>query len=94
MLNSRDVKQRARELGFTHTGIARAELLEEEGRLLDEWFRRDYDATMGWMRKRREERRDIRQILRFAPALDLAYVERHVAALGLVALWTEVSRDS
>ena len=38
--------------------------------------------------------RDIRQILRFAPALDLAYVERHVAALGLVALWTEVARDS
>jgi epoxyqueuosine reductase len=63
MVNSRDVKQRARELGFTHTGIARADILEEEGRLFDEWCRREYDATMGWMRKRREERRDVCRIL-------------------------------
>jgi epoxyqueuosine reductase len=63
MLTSRDVKQRAGELGFTHAGIARAEILEQETALFDEWCRRKYDATMGWMRKRREERRDVRLIL-------------------------------
>jgi epoxyqueuosine reductase len=63
MLTSADVKRRARELGFTHAGVAKADILENEAALFDEWCERGYDATMGWMRRRADERRDVRTIL-------------------------------
>jgi epoxyqueuosine reductase len=63
MLRSSDIKRQARELGFTHIGVAQAGILEGEIARFDEWCARGYDATMGWMRKRRDERRDISLIL-------------------------------
>jgi epoxyqueuosine reductase len=66
MLTSDEVKRRARALGFTHVGVARAGGLEKESALFDVWCRHGYDATMGWMRKRSEERRDVRLILQEA----------------------------
>jgi epoxyqueuosine reductase len=59
MLHSADIKQQALALGFSHAGIARTRELDQEIARFDEWCRRGHDATMGWMRKRREERRDI-----------------------------------
>ena len=63
MLTSADVKRRARELGFTHVGIANAAVLENEAALFDAWCGRGYDATMGWMRRRAHERRDVCAVL-------------------------------
>lgn len=89
MLTSEEVKRRARELGFTHVGIARVEDLEQESALFDEWCGRGYDATMGWLRKRRDERCNVRMILpdaRSVVVVALNYAaprEYGVAASGL-----------
>lgn len=63
MLHASEITQRALQLGFTHAGVARADLLEREIARLDEWCNRGYDASMGWIRKRRDERRDPGSIL-------------------------------
>lgn len=52
------VKSRARSLGFTSVGIARAEPLDEEGDRLRRWLERGYQASMGWMARSEERRRD------------------------------------
>ena len=52
------VKSRARALGFTGVGIARAEPLDEEGERLRRWLERGYQASMGWMARSEERRRD------------------------------------
>ncbi len=57
------VKDRAREVGFTHIGIARAQTLEEEGIHLDEWLLRGYHASMGWMNNQTEKRKNPFNIL-------------------------------
>jgi epoxyqueuosine reductase len=57
------VKDRAREIGFTHVGIARAETLTQEGIHLDEWLHRGYHASMGWMERTSEKRKKPHSIL-------------------------------
>jgi epoxyqueuosine reductase len=63
MLGADDLKAYAKELGFTHMGIARAGMLAREGAQLNEWCARGYDASMGWMKKRRRERTNPAAIL-------------------------------
>jgi epoxyqueuosine reductase len=63
MLSSGELKVRAKELGFTDIGVARACTLEKEAVLFDEWCARGFDATMGWMKRRREERRNVSAVL-------------------------------
>jgi epoxyqueuosine reductase len=54
------VKEKALALGFSHVGIAGAEPVQEETLRLREWLSRGYQASMGWMeRKRREDPRTI-----------------------------------
>jgi epoxyqueuosine reductase len=57
------VKDRAREIGFTHIGIARAETPNVEGIHLDEWLRRGYHASMGWMERNSEKRKNPLSVL-------------------------------
>jgi len=44
-------------------GIARADLLTEEGARLNEWLARGYHGTMAWMQKDPEKRVDVRRIV-------------------------------
>lgn len=57
------LKQKARELGFSHVGIARAQRLDSESKLLTEWLGRGFHATMKWMEKNPERRVDPSAIL-------------------------------
>lgn len=57
------IKRKATELGFSLTGITKAGELHPEGELLNEWLDRGYAATMNWMEKRAEERRDVRTLV-------------------------------
>ncbi len=52
------IKRAALELGFDAVGIARAEPLTEEHERYSEWIRRGYHATMGYMERNAEVRRD------------------------------------
>jgi epoxyqueuosine reductase len=57
------IKVKALELGFTKVGIARAEVLDEEGPRLVEWLSRGYHAGMAWMARNVDKRTDPRTIL-------------------------------
>jgi epoxyqueuosine reductase len=63
MLSAEDIKAYAMGVGFSYAGVARAEALETEIVHFNEWCARGFDATMGWMSKRREERTDVRCVL-------------------------------
>lgn len=57
------IKRKGLELGFSKIGIARAEVLEEEGAGLREWLARGYAGTMSWMEKNPEKRVDVMKIV-------------------------------
>ena len=48
---TRQIQNKALELGFCKIGIAKAEPLVEEGKKLREWLDRGYQGTMKWMEK-------------------------------------------
>ncbi|MDP3937231.1 MAG: tRNA epoxyqueuosine(34) reductase QueG [Deltaproteobacteria bacterium] len=56
------IKEKARALGFTRAGIARAEVWPESASLLD-WLARGQAGTMDWMGRSRETRMDVRRLL-------------------------------
>lgn len=58
MTPTQNIKSKVRDLGFTHVGIARVGLLDEEGDHLQEWLRRGYQGTMTWMARNMEKRVD------------------------------------
>jgi len=60
---SADIKRKARDLGFTHVGIASAQGLEPEGALLREWLDRGYHAGMAWMTRDPHRRSDPREVM-------------------------------
>ena len=55
---TQQIKAKAKGLGFSKVGIARAEVLHNEATHLDEWLERGYNATMGWMKENHEKRTD------------------------------------
>jgi epoxyqueuosine reductase len=57
------IKARAIDLGFSKVGIARAVVLEEEGKLLRDWLSRGYQGTMAWMGRKVEKRIDVRKVV-------------------------------
>jgi epoxyqueuosine reductase len=57
------IKAKARELGFTKAGIARAGRLDAEAEHLQEWLTRGYQGSMDWMARNFEKRVDPREIL-------------------------------
>ncbi len=52
------IKSQAIELGFSKVGVARAEILKDEGRRLQEWLGHKYHASMKWMEREMEKRVD------------------------------------
>jgi epoxyqueuosine reductase len=63
------IEQKAKELGFQKFGVARAEELTEEGANLRTWLERGYAATMNWIGKNEEKRRDPRRVLEGAKSV-------------------------
>jgi len=58
--HSKQIKQWATELGFSHCGIAKAEFLEEEAPKLEEWLKRQYQGEMHYMENHFDMRLDPR----------------------------------
>ena len=46
-------------LGFTHVGITKPEILTKEKKYLNSWIKKGYNGTMHWIEKRKNERNDI-----------------------------------
>lgn len=63
MTDREKIERQARDLGFTGVGVARAEPLSEEGRRFDVWMDRGYHATMGWLPRSADRRKDPGQVL-------------------------------
>ena len=57
------LKQTAQRLGFSFTGIARAERLDEEARRLEEWLSMGYHGKMGYMENHFDKRVDPRELV-------------------------------
>ncbi|MBN1448855.1 MAG: tRNA epoxyqueuosine(34) reductase QueG [Bacteroidetes bacterium] len=57
------IRERARTLGFSHVGIARADALDIESARLHEWLLRGYHADMDWMARDPRRRSDPREVL-------------------------------
>ena len=57
------IKAKALEVGFSKVGIAKAEALTDDGKKLQEWLHRGYQASMGWMEKNVEKRVDPKEIV-------------------------------
>ncbi len=57
---SKQIKQWATELGFSHCGIAKAEFLEEEAPKLEAWLQRQYQGEMHYMENHFDMRLDPR----------------------------------
>ena len=66
------LKRRAREMGLTDIGIARAEPLQQESVRLAEWLSRGYHGTMKWMERNAGKRIDPRDILPGAKSMVVA----------------------
>lgn len=52
------IKSIATQLGFTFCGISKAEFLKEEAPQLEEWLKRGYHGTMGYMENHFDKRLD------------------------------------
>jgi len=57
------IKQTAKKAGFELVGIAKAEAMPEEFDRYQEWLASGYHATMQYLEKNLEKRKDIREIL-------------------------------
>jgi len=63
MTQSEAIKGKAFELGFSHVGIARADILEPERTLLNEWLRRGFHANMNYMEQNPDRRSNPMEVL-------------------------------
>jgi len=52
------IKKKARDLGFTFCGIAKAEFLEDEAPRVEEWLKRGYQGKMGYLENHFDKRLD------------------------------------
>ncbi len=57
------IKQRSRELGFDHCGIARAEAVGHEASRLEKWLREGMNGTMRYMSNHLDKRTDPRKLV-------------------------------
>lgn len=62
-INSDEIKNKARELGFEKVGIVAAETLTREGAQLREWLARGFHGKMEYMERAPENRIDPRSLL-------------------------------
>ncbi len=88
MLQSGEIKQVARELGFNKVGIVPATALTEEGQRLRQWLARNFHGQMQYMARDPEQRLDPRRLLPSAKsvvctALNYYRPEQHTEAPGI-----------
>ncbi|MCK7556076.1 DUF1730 domain-containing protein [Chitinophaga sedimenti] len=60
---TRFIKQRARELGFDHCGIAKAEQLDEDAYRLEQWLNKGMHGNMQYMENYFDKRIDPRKLV-------------------------------
>ncbi len=73
-ITSEIVIRKAQEIGFNLVGFAKADVLSEEIKILEEWLKRKYQAGMTYMERNVDKRLDVKKILPEA---------RSVISLGL-----------
>lgn len=79
-LTNEIVIEKAKQLGFDLVGFAKAEILEEESEQLQQWLDNNYQASMDYMKRNFEKRKDVKQILSNAKSvisLGLNYYTPH-----------------
>jgi len=68
------ISDKAKELGFVHTGFSKAEILENESAKLKEWLDSGFAADMTWIEKGFDKRRNVNMIMEDAKSvISLAY---------------------
>ncbi len=63
MISEEEILSISGELGFDLTGFAKAELLNEERKKLEDWLERGYQAGMDYMEKNLDKKEDVTKIL-------------------------------
>ena len=61
IINSKSIKMMAQKLGFDKVGVSRAVSLNKERKNLETWISEKKSADMDWIKKRKDERVDIRK---------------------------------
>jgi len=56
--NTQLLKQKAKDLGFMHCGVAKAEFLEEDAHQLEQWLKQGMHGQMGYMENHFDKRLD------------------------------------
>jgi len=69
ILNTREIKQKALELGFSAIGISKAECLEKESKQLKEWINKSFHGEMQYMENHFEKRVDPRKLVEGAKSV-------------------------
>ncbi|HSH52710.1 MAG TPA: hypothetical protein VK982_13375, partial [Bacteroidales bacterium] len=69
ILNTRKIKQKALELGFSAMGISKAECLEKESKQLKEWINKSFHGEMQYMENHFEKRVDPRKLVEGAKSV-------------------------
>lgn len=62
-LTNQIVIEKAKQLGFDLVGFAKAGLLEDETNKLEQWLEKGYQASMGYMEKNINKRKNVKEIL-------------------------------
>ena len=62
-LTNQIVIEKAKQIGFDLVGFAKADLLIEETKRLESWIEKGYQASMGYMEKNLNKRKNVKEIL-------------------------------
>jgi epoxyqueuosine reductase len=78
MTDRQKIETEAKRQGFDLFAVAEAAVLGPEGERLDEWLRRGYQATMGWMERTAAKRKDPGLLLRDARSVIVVAMNYYV----------------
>ena len=67
--NTKKIKQKALELGFSAVGISKADFLEEESEFLKDWLGKGFHGEMQYMENHFEKRTDPRKLVEGAKSI-------------------------
>ncbi len=68
-LNTKKIKQKALELGFSAVGISKAKFLDNESQLLQEWLNNGFHGEMNYMENNFEKRTDPGKLVKGAKSI-------------------------
>ena len=61
--NSQLVKKLAKQIGFSSCGISKARFLQEEEKNFENWLKKGYQGTMGYLEKNFDKRLDPQKLV-------------------------------